>query len=230
MGAGHALFSGGCALSGVPSRVAWFRLSRLRSRGVFMHNPGAVMRGFGQTMGANRKPPRCARRRRTQGLALAALLVFLPFAFAADSTSLGTFKQWTALSFPDEGGTACMMWSQPEEIRVGIEGRSDAYVFVTHLISPRQFDVVNVDNGYTFGEGTQVKVSVGGHEFVLATIGSAALALDAADNAKMVKAMRAGYRMTVEGIMEGGTRTSDVYSLLGFTAAHEAIDGACGRG
>ena len=35
--------------------------------------------------------------------------------------------------------------------------------------------------------------------------------------------------MTVEGESADGRQTSDVYSLLGFTAAHEAIDEACGR-
>ena len=180
-------------------------------------------------MRADRKPPRAGRSRRAQGAALVALLAFLPAALAADSTSLGTFKRWTALSFPDEGGTACMMWSQPEEMQVSMEGRSDAYVFVTHRTSPPDFDVVNVDNGYPLGEGTRVTISIDGDEFSLATIGSAALALDEADNAKLVKAMRAGYRMTIEGESVDGKRTSDVYSLLGFTAAHEAIDEACGR-
>ena len=185
---------------------------------------------FEQQMRGKRKRLQSGPGRLTRGLVLAAVFAASPVAIGADSTSLGTFKQWTALSFPDEGGISCMMWSQPEEIGVSMEGRSDAYVFVTHRTSPREFDVVSVDNGYSFGEGTQVKLSIGGHEFILATIGSAALALDAADNAKMVEAMRAGYRMRVEGTSAGGKRTSDVYSLLGFTAAHEVVDEACGRG
>ena len=122
-----------------------------------------------------------------------------------------------------------MMWSQPEERHVSMEGRSDAYVFVTHRTSPPDFDVVNVDNGYPLGEGTRVTIRIDGDEFSLETIGSAALVFEESDNAKLVKAMRAGYRMTVEGESVDGKRTSDVYSLLGFTAAHEAIDKACGR-
>ena len=160
----------------------------------------------------------------------AAVFVALCSALAADSTTLGIFKRWTALSFPDEGGISCMMWSQPEKVRVSMDGRGDAFVFVTHRSSPRQFDAVTRDNGYAFSEGTRVKVSIDDQEFVLATSGSSAWTFDSADDAKMVKAMRAGYTMTVEGTSAGGKRTSDVYSLLGFTAAHEAIDEACGRG
>ena len=123
-----------------------------------------------------------------------------------------------------------MMWSQPEKLQVPLEGRGDAFVFVTHRSSPRDFDAITLDNGYAFGEGTEVTVSIGEQEFVLETSGSSAWTLDEKDDARMVKAMRAGYRMTVEGVSKGGKRTSDVYSLLGFSAAHEAIDKACGRG
>ena len=160
----------------------------------------------------------------------AAVSIALPCALAADSTSLGTFKRWTALSFPDEGGVSCMMWSQPEKVRVSMEDRGDAFVFVTHRSSPRQFDAVTLDNGYPFREGTQVNVSIDDRDFVLATSGSSAWTLDGADDAKMVRRCAPGYSMTVEGTSASGKRTSDVYSLLGFTAAHEAIDEACGRG
>ena len=185
---------------------------------------------FGHKMRAERKRVRSRPGRLTRALIVVGAFAASPVVDGADSTSLGTFKQWTALSFPDEGGISCMMWSQPEEIQVSMDGRSDAYVFVTHRSSPREFDAVTLDNGYAFGEGTRAKVSIGKQEFLLATNGSSAWVLDAVDNAKMVKAMRAGYRMTIEGTSAGGKRTSDVYSLLGFTAAHEAIDEACGRG
>ncbi len=181
-------------------------------------------------MQAERQRLRSRSGRLTRSLAIAAVLVSSFFAAGADSTSLGTFKQWTALSFPDEGGTSCMMWSQPEAREGSMEGRDEAFLFVTHRTSPRDFDAVTLDSGYAFGEGTRARVRIGEQEFVLATNGSSAWAFDSADNAKMVKAMRAGYRMTIEGTSAGGVRTSDVYSLLGFTAAHRAIDEACGRG
>ena len=185
---------------------------------------------FGHKMRAEGKRFRSGPERLARGLVLAVVVGASPVVAGADSTSLGTFKQWTALTFPDDGGISCMMWSQPEEREVSMEGRGDAFLFVTHRSSPREFDAVTLDNGYAFGEGTEVRVSIGKQEFVLATNGSSAWTLDAADNERMVKAMRAGYRMRVQGTSVGGKRTSDIYSLLGFTAAHEAIDEACGRG
>ena len=35
--------------------------------------------------------------------------------------------------------------------------------------------------------------------------------------------------MVVKGISSAGTKTTDTYSLKGFTAAHAAINSACGR-
>ena len=181
-------------------------------------------------MRADWKRFRCGHGRLSRGLVLAVLVCASLVVAGADSTSLGTFKQWTALTFPDGGGISCMMWSQPQEREVSMEGRGDAFLFVTHRSTPEEFDAVTLDNGYTFGAGTRVNVSIETYEFVLATSGSNAWTLDPADNGKMVKAMRAGYRMRVQGTSAAGTRTADVYSLLGFTAAHEAIDEACGRG
>ena len=185
---------------------------------------------FGHQMRADRKRFQCGHARRSWGLLLCVLACASLVVAGAESTSLGTFKQWTALTFPDDGGISCMMWSQPAEREVSMEGRGGAFLFVTHRTAPEEFDAVTLDNGYTFGAGTRVNVSIGKHDFVLATSGSNAWTLDPADNGEMVKAMRAGYRMRVQGTSVGGTRTSDVYSLLGFTAAHEAIDKACGRG
>ena len=165
-----------------------------------------------------------------QGALLTAALAVCPPAFAAESTSLGTFKQWTALSFPDDGGTSCMIWSQPDKLQAGMEGRGEVFVFVTHRSAPRQFDAVTLHSGYAFREGSQAKVSIGNRHFTLATSGSSAWTRSPADNTGMVKAMRAGYSMTVSGTSAGGKRTTDTYSLLGFSAAHDAIDRACGRG
>ena len=39
--------------------------------------------------------------------------------------------------------------------------------------------------------------------------------------------MRGGSQITVEGISSRGTKTTDVFSLSGFSAAHNMISSAC---
>lgn len=47
------------------------------------------------------------------------------------------------------------------------------------------------------------------------------------EDSRAVNAMKAGSKMTIRGISSRGTKTSDSYSLLGFTAAYNAITKAC---
>ncbi len=55
----------------------------------------------------------------------------------------------------------------------------------------------------------------------------ALLRYDAKDDSRMVKSMRAGRTMIMEGTSGRGTKTRDTYSLSGFSAAHNAINKAC---
>jgi hypothetical protein len=66
----------------------------------------------------------------------------------------------------------------------------------------------------------------GRNAFTLFTHDETAWAYDE-DDAKLVTAMKAGSEMVVVGTSSRGTRTTDTYSLMGFTNAHEAITGEC---
>ena len=62
---------------------------------------------------------------------------------------------------------------------------------------------------------------------MLFTQGDTAWTMGEADDAALVAAMKAGVDMVVRGKSERGTDTKDTYSLLGFTAAYDAIGQAC---
>ena len=47
------------------------------------------------------------------------------------------------------------------------------------------------------------------------------------NNKKLVKAMRSGNQLVINGISSRGTKTKDIYSLLGFTSAHNVINRTC---
>jgi len=159
-----------------------------------------------------------------------AALLLAPGASVAESgdRNLGTYKDWHTLRFSDEDGPVCMMWSQPAKSEGDYTRRGDIFVFVTHRPAENAMDKVSFETGYTFEEASEVKVRIDAQKFALATDGSTAWSYGAEDDAKMVEAMRAGETMVVEGTSNRGTLTRDTYSLLGFTAAHEAIDEACG--
>lgn len=145
---------------------------------------------------------------------------------AADK-SLGTFKVWSAMSFSEDDKTVCMMWSQPEKAEGEYKKRGEIFLFVTHRPGDREMNKVSFETGYTFKESSEVRITIDEKAYTLYTDGSTAWSYDAKDDSRMVKAMRAGRTMIMEGTSGRGTKTRDTYSLSGFTAAHNAINKAC---
>lgn len=157
-------------------------------------------------------------------LILAAGLVLGAPATAKD---LGKFNDWNAQSFEVGGNKVCSMWSQPHIDEGKYTRRGDIFVWVTHRPAEKARDRVSFEMGYPIKAGLQLKVRIDKEEYELFTDGSTAWNLDEATDQRMVKAMRAGREMEVRGVSRRGTDTRDVYSLSGFTAAHEAISKAC---
>ena len=119
------------------------------------------------------------------------------------------------------------MWSQPEKAEGNYTTRGDIYVFITHRPSEKKLDEIRFESGYPFKPTSQVDVTISEQHFSLTTDASTAWSASAGEEQKMVKAMRAGSSMVVEGTSQRGTVTTDTYSLKGFTAAHKAINKAC---
>ena len=145
---------------------------------------------------------------------------------AAEKT-LGIFKVWSAMSFAEDDKTVCMIWSQPEKTEGKYKKRGEIFVFVTHRPSDGEMNKVSFETGYTFKDSSEIRVTIDGKAYTLYTDGSTAWSYNGKDDSRMVKAMRAGRTMMVEGTSSRGTKTRDTYSLGGFTAAHNAINKAC---
>ena len=86
---------------------------------------------------------------------------------------------------------------------------------------------VNFIAGYNFKKGSEVKVKINKKSFKLFTQQDGAWSASPELDAKLVKAMKGGNRMVVYGISSRGTKTTDTYSLSGFTAMKKRIDKAC---
>jgi len=99
---------------------------------------------------------------------------------------------------------------------------------VTHRPQSKIRNEVSVTAGYDYKEASAATLTIDGRKFVLFTRGDTAWAGEENPDDKIVAAMRAGRSMVVGGTSSRGTATLDSYSLSGFTAAHNAINKACG--
>ncbi len=142
---------------------------------------------------------------------------------------LGEFTHWTAYAFKENGKKTCYMASAPTKDEGTYKKRGKIYARVTHRPAENTKDEVSFLAGYNFKDGSWIKVKIDKKKpFDLFTHEDSAWAPDQAADRKLVRAMKAGNQMVVEGTSSRGTATKDTYSLAGFTRAYNAIAKACG--
>ena len=91
----------------------------------------------------------------------------------------------------------------------------------------KRLNEVSISIGYPFKKDSTLEMTIGKQTFSLFTDSDTAWNRTAAEDDKMVAAMKAGATMIGRGVSARGTKTTDTYSLSGFTKAHAAMDKAC---
>jgi invasion protein IalB len=161
-------------------------------------------------------------------IGLAASLLAGTQAFAQESAKvLGTFKDWEVHTFQQGGAKVCNMFTKPVESEGDYTQRGDVYMFVTNRPGEGIKDEFSIQIGYGFKTGVPAFAIIGNRKFELFTQDDFAWLHADKDQKALIRAMRAGANVTVEGTSSRGTKTVDVFSLSGFTAAHNKISSAC---
>ncbi len=160
-----------------------------------------------------------------------AMSLSLPASAAPKRDLLGSYRDWDAIKSTESGGKkTCYMISMPKKTAANRKNvrRGDIYITVSHRPAYGVKNEVNVIVGYPLRDGSTAKLSVDGRKsFEFFTEGSGAWAYDPKDDASAVASMKAGSRLVVYAQSQRGTKTTDTYSLSGFTAAYNAITRAC---
>lgn len=160
---------------------------------------------------------------------IALLLVpALSLAAAAQTPEfLGSHRDWNVYAFTEDSQKICYMASEPTKQEGDYTRRGNPAVLVTRRPGSPAVDEVSVQPGYSYLEGSEVEVKVGGREFMLFTRGEHAWTKSQEADEALINAMKRGSNMTVRGTSTRRTYSLDTYSLLGFTAAYEAMVNAC---
>ena len=147
--------------------------------------------------------------------------------FAAEPKSIGQYKDWSAHVVREKATRVCYIHSEPQKSVGKYKKRDRTFVQVAHRPAEKVKGEVSVTAGYTYGAKSDVEVEVDGKKFNLFTQEDGAWLRDAKADAALVRAMKRGSKMVVRGRSSRGTRTTDTYSLSGFTAAYSSIGKAC---
>ena len=164
----------------------------------------------------------------TSMTALLALVAWSETSLAQEPEHLGQFRDWHALIYQENDNPVCYIATRPTSEEGNYARRGDVYLLVTHRPAENSRDVVSIVTGYTYEPGSEVEATIANETFSLFTEGDKAWARDPETDAALVQAMIQGASMTVRGTSDRDTPTTDTYSLLGFTAARDRINEACG--
>ncbi len=149
---------------------------------------------------------------------------------AADAPEvLGTFGEWTSFAEGNDKAKLCYAASAPIKKEGKYTSRGDTAILVTHNLGDGSFDVVSIVAGYEYQANEDVLAQVDAKKFAMFSKGDRAWNAENKDDQAMVAEMKRGRSLLVIGTSNRGTRTTDTYSLTGFTKAYEAIGKACPR-
>ncbi|WP_068310621.1 invasion associated locus B family protein [Polycladidibacter hongkongensis] len=136
-------------------------------------------------------------------------------------------KDWATYAFTGNEGKTCYALSMPLESLPTDRNHGDVFFFVTSIPAQQVRNEPSFRVGYNFKPGSMVEVDVDGKKFSLFTKDQGAWVKNPADEKSLVAAMKAGSKMTVNGVSGRGTQTTYKFSLSGITASVRAAEGAC---
>ena len=147
----------------------------------------------------------------------------------AKPTFLAQFSDWGAYMATPNGRKICFAISKPTsaETKPPDRPRNQPYMFISTRPADKVINEVSIVVGYPFKTSSEANAQVGSTTFQLYTQGDGAWIKNAAEEAHMVEAMRAGDTAVVRGMSAKGTESIDTYSLKGLSEALDRVAQEC---
>lgn len=149
----------------------------------------------------------------------------------AEPTLIGQFGTWGAYSATPNGKKVCFALAKPSSSKTNPPNRprDSAYAFVSTRPAEKVNNEVSVMIGYALKPGSESSVEVGGAAYAMYTQGDGLWIKNAAEEERMVEAMRKSADLVVKGVSAKGTETTDTFSLKGLAQALDRISQDCRR-
>src|SRR5579864_6315536 len=144
-------------------------------------------------------------------------------------TLLGQYGEWGAYTASPGGKKVCFAIAKPSSSQTNPPDRprNPIYMFISSRPAEKVSNEVSVVIGYPFKPGTEASAAVGSTSYALYTQQDGAWIKNAADEAQMVDAMRAGQSAVVKGVSAKGTQSTDTFSLKGLSQALDRVGQEC---
>ena len=170
------------------------------------------------------KPPAAKPAAKPEAAAVAA-------AGGAEPTLIGQFGTWGAYTAAPNGKKVCFALAKPSSSKTNPPNRprDPAYAFVSTRPAEKVVNEVSIMIGYALKPGSESSLEVGGASYSMYTQGDGLWIKNAAEEERMVDAMRKSADVTVKGVSAKGTETTDTFSLKGLSQALDRLAQDCKR-
>jgi hypothetical protein len=150
-------------------------------------------------------------------------------AVVAGAKLLGQYGEWGAYTASPSGKKVCFAISKPTSTQTTPPNRprNPVYMFISTRPADKVTNEVSIIVGYPFKPSSEATATVGSTSFALYTQQDGAWIKNAADEANMVTAMRAGDTVVVKGVSAKGTQSTDTYTLKGIAQALDRVGQEC---
>jgi len=158
-----------------------------------------------------------------------------PVAAAATATGsaepllIGQFGTWGAYSATPNGKKLCFALAKPSSSKTipPNRPRDPAYAFVSTRPAEKVVNEVSIMIGYALKPGSESTLEVGGATYAMFAQGDGLWIKNAAEEERMVEAMRRAPDLVVKGVSAKGTETVDTFSLKGLAQALDRVANNC---
>jgi hypothetical protein len=149
----------------------------------------------------------------------------------AEPTLIGQYGTWGAYTAMPNGKKVCFALAKPSSSKSNPANRprDPAYAFVSSRPAEKVVNEVSIMIGYTVKPGSESTLQVGGASYAMYTQGDGLWIKNAAEEERMVEAMRKSADVTVKGVSAKGTETTDTFSLKGLAQALDRLAQDCRR-
>jgi hypothetical protein len=149
----------------------------------------------------------------------------------AEPTLIGQFGTWGAYTATPNGKKVCFALAKPSSSKTSPPNRprDPAYAFISTRPAEKVTNEVSVMIGYTLKPGSESTLEVGGATYAMYTQGDGLWIKNAAEEERMVEAMRKAADVVVKGVSAKGTETTDTFSMKGLSQALDRLAQDCRR-
>ncbi len=154
-----------------------------------------------------------------------------PSVGGAEPTLIGQFGTWGAYTAMPNGKKVCFALAKPSSSKTNPPNRprDPAYVFISTRPAEKVVNEVSVMIGYQLKPGSESALEIGSARYAMYTQGDGLWIKNAAEEERMVDALRKGTDVTVKGVSAKGTESTDTFSLKGLAQALDRLAQDCRR-